>query len=484
MSPVLLRFLGSAVLGAVVAVGTAVVVAKPQLGSDLDTSVPVSVVGTEGQAVTFGVKPLAPVALQPVPITSKIQLAAFHAATPSGGTTGEIEDPWWSKGIPRIPAVSQFDGGPLEDVNCVMASGAMLARLGFGIVTTGSQLRALQDDQEGGTDFGNLAQAVQAGWGVRFYQGSLTALQLRALLYGGAGAVIIGDYGELPANLSHSPSFTGNHAIYIDGFRPPDASGGAAYYVMDPIGRTWAGYKGEWWPAEIVEHFAGVLGNGLIATMWAFPGGKVPADRPILPPSAYPGRPGQSPGASLLPSVGPDGSPITDPMPTTDEPLVDDPSAGEDTGGDPDFTWKDFDIRTNVFEVVKPDVDDCLAVPPPLGCPRGIRGIVDLGGLVLGTAPPKTDGIKILFGEAISPGMYQIIFETPPDTSSELWFWDVTDGSKLEPARVEEGVLDGDAVKIGTISLDPTKDYSFLASATGDGVRLMSSVGALDQTSS
>lgn len=482
MNPVLLRFLGSAVVGAVIAVGTAVVVAKPDLPSTSDDSVPVSVVGQGGQPVDFGVVPLAPVKLQPVPVTSKIQLAAFHAAAPSGNVTGEITDPWWSKGIPRIPAVSQFDGGPLEGVNCLMASGAMLARLGFGIVTTGSQLRALQDDQEGGTDFGNLAQAVQAGWGVRFFQGSLTPLQLRALLYGGAGAVIIGDYGELPANLSHSPSFTGNHAIYIDGFKPPDASGGAAYYVMDPIGRTWAGYKGEWWPAEIVEHFATVLTGGLVTTMWAFPGGKVPANRPVLPPNAYPGQPGQSPGAS--PSIEPGETAIVDPMPTTDEPLVDDPSAGEDTGGDPDFTWKDFNLRTDVFEVVKPDVDDCLAVPPPLGCPRGVPGIVDLGGLFLGTAPPKTDGIRILFGEAISPGMYQIIFETPPDTSSELWFWDVTDGSKLEPARVDEGVLDGQSVSIGTIQLDPLKDYSFMASATGDDVRLISSVGTLDQTSS
>jgi hypothetical protein len=64
---------------------------------------------------------------------------------------------------------------------------AMLARLGYGIVTTGSQLRALQPDQEGGTSLADLQVAI-AKWGVAFSQGAISPLQLRALLYAGAGA--------------------------------------------------------------------------------------------------------------------------------------------------------------------------------------------------------------------------------------------------------------------------------------------------------
>ena len=53
-------------------------------------------------------------------------------------------------GFPRVAAITQFDGGPFANANCTLASGAMLARLGWGIVTTGSTLRTLQSDQVGG----------------------------------------------------------------------------------------------------------------------------------------------------------------------------------------------------------------------------------------------------------------------------------------------------------------------------------------------
>ena len=148
--------------------------------------------------------------------------------------------------------ITQFDGGPLGNVNCTMASGAMLARLGYGIVTTGSQLRALQPDQEGGTSLADLQVAIKK-WGVAFNQGAISPLQLRALLYAGAGAVIQVNYGMIPVALRLQKNFTGGHAIYVDGFRPAGTDGPAAYFVIDPLGPTWAGYKGAWWPADVVE---------------------------------------------------------------------------------------------------------------------------------------------------------------------------------------------------------------------------------------
>ena len=81
----------------------------------------------------------------------------------------------------------EANGGPLGNVNCTMASGAMLARLGYGIVTTGSHLRALQPDQEGGTSLADLQVAIKK-WGVAFNQGAISPLQLRAR--GGAAVTV------------------------------------------------------------------------------------------------------------------------------------------------------------------------------------------------------------------------------------------------------------------------------------------------------
>ncbi len=75
-------------------------------------------------------------------------------------------------GFPRIHPISQFDGGPFQGSNCTLTAGAMLARLTFGIVTGGSTLRSLQDDQDGGTDLNDLNQALWRGYGVTLPRGS------------------------------------------------------------------------------------------------------------------------------------------------------------------------------------------------------------------------------------------------------------------------------------------------------------------------
>jgi hypothetical protein len=480
----LVRFAVSATLGAVMAVGTAVVVAKPKIDSTAPTN-PVSITGLDGNPLEFELQPGAPKALEAPPLTSTIQLTSFHAgatAAPGGG----IAEPWWKDTVPRIPAVTQFDGGPLAAVNCLMAAGAMLARLGYGIVTTGSQMRALQADQEGGTNYGQLQDAVRQGWKVRFFSGALTPLQLRALLYAGAGAVIDGVYGEIPDDVRLQKSFTGRHAVYVDAFRPQTATEEAAYFVIDPIGKSWRGYKGLWWPADDVERFAAQLQGGRIASLWAFPGGVVPKDHPILPPNGYPGAdktpgPGTTPDGSpgTSPGASPAETPFVDPMPPGDLPLPE----GPDDGDPPDDVPhpRDFDFHVDVFEIKEPDVGECLKDPKPLGCPRGITGIVDIGGLGLfATSPPKLD-LKLLYASAIAPGTYQVLIESPPDSRTDLWFWG-ENGTKLQAATVETALFEGKEVAVATITLDEAADFSFVATSTGDGTRSTSSVGTLKVT--
>jgi hypothetical protein len=478
-----IRFVASATVGVVMAVAVGVVAARPRVEPNAPAVQPASLLGEDGNPIKFTLQKTTPTPLEPPPVTASIQLTSFHAAGPSPVPADEVPDPWWNSSVPRIPPVTQFDGGPLERVNCMMAAGAMLARLGYGVVTTGSQMRALQADQDGGTNHQNVQDAVRQGWGIRFHIGALSPLQLRALLFAGAGAVIDGNYGAIPENLRVQRSFTGFHGIYIDAFRPPGPGGQeAAYYVIDPIGRSWEGYRGAWWPAQDVERFAAQLPGGLIAALWAFPGGAVPADHPILPRDAYPTGPGATPrpGESLEPgeSPAPGESPVVDPMPVDDLPIPPTEPVGEPPPPDRP-TWHDFDFRGNVFEVKDPGLGECLAQPTPLGCPRGIVGIINIDGLIgpPATAPPIR-GIDVLYATAIAPDTYQIILESPPDADADVWFW--AEGGEIKPATVEEGFLDDRAISIATIVLDPATTYSFMATAEGDGVRSISTIGTLD----
>jgi hypothetical protein len=263
-----------------------------------------------------------PQSVNRLPWTEAVSTTSVAEPDPSVEPSPGEPAPWWNTSLPRVSPISQFDGGPLEAFNCVMASGAMLARLGFGIVTTGSQLRALQFRQEGGTNLGDLQTAVYRGWGVSFFSGALTPVQLRALLYAGAGAIVAGRYGEIPPDLRLQGDFTGNHEIYLDAFRPPGPDGPAAYYVIDPIGRPWEGYRGGWWPADIVERFATKLGGGSIITAWAFAGGVV--RHRLLPRYAYPSS---STSGGSTPSASP--TTIVNLMPTDSQPIVTDPLVGD-----------------------------------------------------------------------------------------------------------------------------------------------------------
>jgi hypothetical protein len=455
-------------------------------GPDFTAPVPIGPVGLarpSGAPLNFDVQPIgSPAPVPPLPATTTIQLAA----APTQGNPPTT--PWWNVSIPRIAPITQFDGGPLQAYNCTLASGAMLARLAFGIVTTGSQLRALSGVPGGGTSLVDLANAIQAGWGVHFFRGAATPLQLRALLYGGAGAAIQLDYSQIPVSLRLQANFLGGHAIYLDGFRPPSASGPAAYYVIDPIGRPWEGYRGDWWPAEIVENAAVIFGHGRIYSAWAFPGGSVPANHLILPPNAYPsagegatpspspiGSPGTTPGTSPPPS------PIlVDPMPLGDLPDGD----GQQVGTPPPQVpvLPIARIETGAFEVAPLPNLPCTSQPPDAGCPSGMLGIIDVAGAATATgSSAPASPINFLYANAIAPGTYQFVFEAPPNTRASLWLWSAgAAGGTLQEAITEPATLNGQQVWVATATLDPTANYSFVATASGQGAeQAASAVGTL-----
>jgi ribosomal protein L40E len=470
-----LKFLGTfvltATLGVSVVLGGAALL-RPQAAQ----ASPVSLTSGDRPEVDVGLTADAPKPLEALPASATIQLASFKAQTTTPGD--RVQPPWWNASVPRVPAISQFDGGPLQAVNCVMASGAMLARLGFGIVTTGSQLRALQDDQDGATNYADLKAALARGWAVSLFTGDLSAIQLRALLWAGAGVEVGIVYGVLPIPDRVQESFTGNHSIYIDAFRQAGSDGPAAYYVMDPIGHTWAGYRGEWLPAADIEAAAEAHSAGKISAAWTFAGGVVPADHRVLPPSAYPGAgPGESPAPTGTGGPGSTSGPIVDPLPLGDLPLATDPATGDPPPNTP--TFPDLHFVKDAY-VMDPSVGlpTCSAVPTPAGCPTGILGIIDVGGAaLLSPSSPPASSIDLLYANLISPGTYQIVFTAPAGSDSNLFLWG-TSGA-LQQADVQAGFIGGQAVSVATVTLDTSTSYSFVATASGSGGQAISSVGTV-----
>ena len=431
--------------------------ATPALAAvDKDASQPFRVVPASDSA---------PKPLEAPPTKAKIQAVSFH---PNSQPNSTDRAPWWtSSGLPRVPSITQFDGGPLQNVNCVMAAGAMLARLGYGIITTGTELRAHQSDQSGGTTLQDLDAAVSDGWGVHFARGYVSVLTFRQLLYGGAGAVIIVHYGGLPVGDRNQPSFTGDHAMYIDAFAPSNGTDGARYYVLDPIGKPWQGYNGQWVNAADLEHAALVFGGGGIVASWAYAGGTAPrGPSPTLPPEAVPsGAPSAEPSAQ--PSPSPSGSPSVD-TPIGDSPAPEVP-AGIDT----------ILVDTSTVGGVKVSsiLGLCVGGAAPLFCPDGIVGTYPSPSIPPSIPPlvPEVP-LHLLYGSDPQPGTYQAIFTAPPGVTPELDYWSGGDPTKIGHADLIEATLDGQPVWIATFPVQPGT-YHFLASAGGPGGIGVSDVG-------
>jgi hypothetical protein len=476
------RFVLAAAIGLGAALGVAALTAPPT--SNLLPS-PDAVfeltADTGDEVVAFGLTAVPdeePVPLEALPDDAVLQLVSFVEPGTEPGAGG-TERPAWllPTGYPRVPPITQFDGGPLGSANCTMASGAMLARLGYGIVTTGSQLRALQPDQVGGTSIADLQVAV-AAWGVSFSQGAISPLQLRALLYAGAGAVLQISYGSIPVALRLQADFTGGHAIYLDGFRPPGPDGPAAYYVIDPLGHTWSGYRGTWWPANVVEAAALAFGAGTAYTAWAFPGGTAPAHPAPLPPDAFP-ETSLDDGATPDPSATP--TPVLSPPPLpTPEPSLAVPPAGDVVPVVPSDWWAPSwaDILEG-GKVLSPVLTVCI-VDPPAWCPDGIIGIWPAEATAPPTLPPlEVIDIDLLYANPIGGGLMQVIFAVPDGTTPFLQFWDAGEpsGPLGNAPSIEAALLDGRTVQVATFPIAQGVNYNFVASAQALGLKAISQVG-------
>ena len=371
-------------------------------------------------------------------------------------------------GFPRVPAVSQFDGGPFANANCMLASGAMLARLGFGIVTTGTILRTLQDDQVGGTGLDDLNTAVFRGYGVSFHTGRIRLEQLKNLAAAGYGAVIPGDYAKIPVQLRLQPSFASPHAIYIDGYYPGSGSTPAAYYVIDPLGR--GAYDGDWWPASVVDAFALGLGSGdRISAAWAFPpGGTAPdvvgPDVLPLPPSGGDVPPDSSPapGESGAPSVEPGATPGPGvPPPELAEP-------GDITASIPEFDPPVVDAEIGGIDLI-PILTICLFEPKPPGCPGGIEGVFEFPGPILEFA--LGPDIEVRFVDSDTPNVVLIGFGVDPGAPVDVRAWeaDGTPATLEGPTSMSVVNLFGEPTYVARFDLLASTTYHFQIVA-GDGI--------------
>jgi hypothetical protein len=153
--------------------------------------------------------------------------------------------------------------------DCLWASAAMLVeKWSAGRITVSKdRLRRMSGDRSKGSNFRDLAPVLrQLGLKARWSpEGGdfVTWYELRARIRAGGGAVLLGDYHELPRWYGRwAPTFwkkkgkKDNHAIYLDRYDGRTDQ----FWVMDPLAP--AGWKGEWIPARYLRSFAWATGGG------------------------------------------------------------------------------------------------------------------------------------------------------------------------------------------------------------------------------
>jgi hypothetical protein len=330
----------------------------------------------------------------------------------------------------------------------------MLARLGWGIVTTGGILRTLQDDQLGGTDLGDLTTALWRGYGVSPAWGAISTLQLRRLVGSGYGAVIHGLYGAIKPPFNIQPSFTGPHAIYIDAYYPGTRTTPPAYYVIDPLHKPGSGYRGEWMPASLVETFAQALGgpSGRIMAAWAFPvGGTAPVITGIgtLPT-----------GGQVTPGAG-------QPPPDPADPPVSLPTEPGDTTVAIAPTPPTIDGTVTVGGTKIPRLDVCVILPKPVACPGGIIG--RYGNKIPIRPGSLLPSIDVKFVDSTKPNVVLVGFIVSPSAISDVEFWraDGTGGVHTSSSMSSITVPGSQAILVAHLTTTAATEYRFQVVAAG-----------------
>jgi hypothetical protein len=444
-APRLGLFVVMAAAGAILTFLVVALLNRPELVSTASDRA--TIVGSDGGAG------LSPVAFNLVDSGDPVPVPQLPAADLAIAAEAAEPPPLNPIGLPRPRFVSQFDGGPFDGANCTLASGAMLAEVGWNIITDGSTLRPLQDDQAGGTGLDDLAQALSRGYGVQLNYGGITIPQLQALLTAGYAVVLQGDYSKFVIPFTGQESFEGPHAIYLDAFFPGDGVTPPGYYVMDPIFKGHSGYDGQWVPAPIVEAFGTSFGAfGSVAAAWAFPAGGSAPDitSPNVPPLP------ETPGATPTPPAGATPPPIP-PEPGDEEPVA-----------PPDLEPIDGTVTIGP-EVIDPSVSVCLAEPTPPECPPGLPGtIVDesAGGAL--TASPT---IEVVWVGSPGPNRVLVGYKVNPPIPGTIEFWRAGQPSVVVETAPTVGSIDLGAgpTYLASLPVLGATSYQFQVAVTGDG---------------
>ena len=169
--------------------------------------------------------------------------------------------------------------------NCVWAAGAMLLdKWTHGnIRVSQSRLRRASHDKKGGSSLYDLSRGVAAVTGIRMrfspgYGDTMSWWQLLDRLDHDGGAVLVGEYGRLPAHFTRwSTSFANrrnnSHAVYIQSY---DRVHGKVW-LMDPLAE--GHYPGEWIDVEDLYRFATIKDGKVMAV--ATPARRQPQTAPL-----------------------------------------------------------------------------------------------------------------------------------------------------------------------------------------------------------
>ncbi len=169
--------------------------------------------------------------------------------------------------------------------NCVWAAGAMLLdKWTHGSVRVSqSVLRRASHDKKGGSSLYDLSRGIAAVTGIRIpYSPSngdtMAWWQLLDRLAHGGGAVLIGEYRDLPAHYTRwNRAFAGrrntSHAVYIQTY---DRARGRVW-LMDPLAD--GHYPGEWIDVRALHRFATIEDGKVMAA--TTPAGSQPQTAPL-----------------------------------------------------------------------------------------------------------------------------------------------------------------------------------------------------------
>lgn len=235
-----------------------------------------------------------PIATRPARAFATACLAVATLLTALPAPAAALEPPRPLPGY-RANFVTQTDQRPSTD--CLWASGAMLLdKWTNGDLTVSHQaLRAKSGDRVGGSTFDELKTAyAKYGFQLKFSPDGgdpMTWGQLLTRLRKGAGAVLLGDYGDLPRYYGRwdykfwkKNKEKDNHAVYIERYSR------GRVWLMDPLGR--GDWKGEWISVWDLRKFAWSAGGYVYAattpTAKAAPFSGVKASKPkiLLTPTA------------------------------------------------------------------------------------------------------------------------------------------------------------------------------------------------------